>query len=109
MNTAQDSVSAMQAQTLEAIKSGQQAAVQAMQAWTQATAHLTPEVPGLADVSGLKDRVGNPAAIVDSVYDFTAQLMQLNKEFVHSLLEAGQTVVESEEKKPAAAKAAEKK
>ena len=99
MNTAQDAVTAMQAQAIEAIKSGQHAAVEAVQAWTQAVTKLTPEVPGFAEVPGVKDTLGDPAAIVDSVYDFAAQLLDLNKQFVHSLLQASQTVVEATEKK----------
>ena len=61
----------------------------------------------------MQDTIGDPAAIVDSVYDFAAQLMDLNKQFVHSLLEAGTTVVEGATEapaaKPAAAAAAAKK
>jgi hypothetical protein len=34
--------------------------------------------------------VGDPAAIVDSVYDFATQLLALNKEFVHRLLEVAE-------------------
>jgi hypothetical protein len=34
--------------------------------------------------------VGDPAEIVDGVYDFAAQLLALNKEFVHRLLEVSE-------------------
>lgn len=112
MNNAQDLITAAQTQALEAIRSGQQAAVEAVQAWSQAVAKFTPEVPVAAQVPGVKETIGDPAVIVDSVYDFAAQLMDLNKQFVHSLLEAGNTVVEGAQDavgaaaKPAAAKKA---
>ena len=34
--------------------------------------------------------VGDPSAIVDSVYDFAGQVLTLNKQFVHQLLEAAE-------------------
>lgn len=103
MNNAQDFITTAQAQALEAIRTGQSAAIEAVQAWSQAVAKFTPEVPAAAQVPGVKETLGDPAAIVDSVYDFAAQLMDLNKQFVHSLLEASSTAVEGVQKVPAAA------
>jgi hypothetical protein len=48
--------------------------------------------------------VGDPSAIVDSVYDFAGQLLTLNKQFVHQLLEpagAKQTKASAAEKSDA--------
>lgn len=106
MNTAQEAVTAMQAQALEAIKSGQQGAVEAVKAWSSAAAKLTPDVPGLTEVPGVRDTVGDPTAIVDSVYDFAGQLLDLNKDFVHSLLQATQPVAETISEKTAGEKKA---
>ena len=98
MNNAQESVTAMQAQALEAIKSGQSAAIEAVQAWSSAVANLAPNVPAV-EIPGVKDTLGDPAAIVDSVYDFAAQLIDLNKQFVHSLLQVSETAVKSADDK----------
>lgn len=98
MSNAQESVTVMQAQALEAIKSGQSAAIEALQAWTGAVANLAPSFPAV-EVPGVKDTIGDPAAIVDSVYDFAAQLIDLNKQFVHSLLAVSQTSVKAAESK----------
>ncbi|MDN5795828.1 MAG: hypothetical protein L0H79_08770 [Intrasporangium sp.] len=109
MDTAQDLITSAQAQALEAIRSGQAAAVEAVQAWGQAVAKFTPQLPTAARVpAGAEKVVGDPAAIVDSVYDFAAQLMDLNKQFVHSLLEAGTAATEAAEEAPAAKPAAKK-
>ena len=35
-----------------------------------------------------REKLGEPEQIVDSVYDFASQLLELNKQFVHQLLEA---------------------
>jgi hypothetical protein len=89
MASAQDAITNLQAQALDAIKSGQQAAVDAIQAWSDAVAKVAPtpqSVRGLTPF--VADTVGDPTAIVDSVYDFAGQLLTLNKEFVHRLLEA---------------------
>ena len=95
MSNAQEAITTIQNQALEAIKSGQAAAIEGVQAWSTAVAKLRPEGPGFNELPGAKDAVGDPSAIVDSVYDFAAQLMDLNKQFVHSLLAASQTVVET--------------
>lgn len=90
MNNAQDAVTTAQAQALEAIRSGQSAALEAVRAWGQAVSKFSPEMSSFMPMPmpGMKETVGDPAAIVDSVYDFAAQLMELNKQFVHSLLAA---------------------
>jgi hypothetical protein len=106
MTNAQQSMTDLQAHALEAIKSGQAAAVEALQIWSQAVAKLTSEVPS-APVPDLKDTIGDPAVIVDSVYDFAKELIDLNKAFVHQMLEASQTATDKVTTKPPA-KAASK-
>lgn len=112
MSSPQDLVVAAQAQALEAIRSGQSAALAAIQAWSQAVAKVTPEVPAFAQVPGIPQSIGDPAAMVDSGYDFAAQLIDLNKQFVHSLLELGARAVDGAQQatpaKPAARTAAAK-
>ena len=48
--------------------------------------------------------VGDPSAIVDSVYDFASQLLTLNKQFVHQLLEAAEPAGAKQTKASAAKK-----
>jgi hypothetical protein len=89
MQTPQEALAAMQSQALEAIKTGQTATLEAMQAWRDGVAKLAPQSPSVPEVPAeFKQAVGDPAEIVDSVYEFAGQLLDLNKEFVHKLLAA---------------------
>ena len=91
MKTAQDAITDLQARALDAIKTGQDAAAEAVQAWSNAVAKLAPAPQSIRDLPPLVgETVGDPTEIVDSVYDFAAQLLTLNKQFVHRLLEAAE-------------------
>lgn len=89
-NTPQDALAQMQAQALDAIKNGQAATLEAVKKWNEQVSQLsagmpnipTPEVP-----AEFQAAFGEPEQIVDSVYDFAAKLLELNKQFVHQLLE----------------------
>jgi hypothetical protein len=101
MKTAQDAITDMQAQALDAIKTGQEAAAEAVQAWSNAVAKVAPTPQSVRDQPlFVAATVGDTTAIVDSVYDFAGQLLTLNKQFVHRLLEA----VEPAEQTKASAK-----
>ena len=93
MATAQDAIKNLQTQALDAIKTGQDAAVEAIQAMRRTLANITPApMRSVGDlIPDVGDTVGDPKAIVDSVYDFAAQLLKLNQEFVHRLLEASES------------------
>jgi hypothetical protein len=92
MATAQDAITTLQTHTIDAIKSGQDAAAEAVQAWSHAVTRVTPGGAWpLRDLpSGVESTVGDPAAIVDSVYDFATSLLTLNKQFVHRLFEVSE-------------------
>jgi hypothetical protein len=101
MKTAQDAITDLQAQALDAIKTGQEAAAEAVQAWSTAVAKVAPTPQFVRNQPPfVAATVGDPTAIVDSVYDFAGQLLTLNKQFVHRLLEA----VEPAEQTKASAK-----
>jgi hypothetical protein len=85
--TTQNYVNDLQAQALEAAKTSQTATLEAVQTWRNAVAKLTPEVPSVYDP---REVIGDPAAILDSVYDFAKDLIDLNKAFAHQILEASQ-------------------
>ena len=105
MATAQDAITDLQAQALNAIKTGQEAAAEALQAWSHAAAKVVPTPQSVREVPPfVAAAVGDPSAIVDSVYDFAGQLLTLNKQFVHQLLEpagAKQTKASAAEKSDA--------
>lgn len=91
MSNPQDTMTAMQEQALEAIKSGQAATLEAVRNWSEAVAKMTPAAAAApAMPAEFKSAFGDPAEIIDSVYDFAGKLLELNKKFVHDLLEASQ-------------------
>lgn len=96
--TAQNYVTDLQTQALEAVKTGQAVTLEAVQTWRDAVAKLTPEFPSVYDP---RETIGDPTAILDSVYDFAKDLIDLNKAFAHQILDASQTTA-STAKKPAA-------
>lgn len=88
MQTPQEALASMQTQALEAIKTGQAATLDAVQAWRDGVAKVAPQSVVPEVPSEVKQALGDPTEIVDSVYDFASQLLELNKEFVHKLLNA---------------------
>lgn len=88
--TPQEAVTAMQTQALDAIKNGQAATLEAMKKWNEQVAQFsanmpqmpTPEVP-----EDVKKAFGEPGDMVDAAYDFAAKVLELNKQFVHQMLE----------------------
>lgn len=90
--TAQDAVKALQAQALDTIKTGQQATLDAIKKWNEGFAQYSTNLPATPEVPAeVKQAFGEPNEIVDSVYDFAAQLLELNKKFVHDLLQVSAT------------------
>jgi len=105
MAIAQDAITDLQAQALNAIKTGQEAAAEAIQAWSRAAAKVVPTPQSVREVPPfVAAAVGDPSAIVDSVYDFASQLLTLNKQFVHQLLEAAEPAGAKQTKASAAKK-----
>ncbi len=90
MQSATDAIASMQEQALEAIKSGQSVTLEAVKNWSDAVAKVVPDsAPSAPSMpSELKSAIGDPKEIIDSVYDFATKLLELNKKFVHDLLEA---------------------
>ncbi len=91
MQNPQDAMTAMQEQALEAIKSGQAATIEAVKQWSESVAKFAPNAPATpAMPAEVQKALGDPAEIIDSVYDFAGKLLELNKKFVQDLLEAQQ-------------------
>ncbi len=89
MDKQQEAVEAMQAQALESVKKGQAATLDAIRQWHEGMAKFAPSMPATPALPDeVKASIGKPEEIVDSVYDFASQLLELNKKFAHQLLEA---------------------
>jgi len=101
-----DTTQDIQAQVLDGIRKSQEAVIDGMRAWTETVQQLVPGsaqgvVPGGAQLP-------SAAEVVDSVFDFAAQLLNAQRELAHSVLGAttavGERVQEETEKAAGAAK-----
>ncbi len=89
MQTPEEALAAMQKQALDAIRTGQAQTLGAVRNWYATVGQHSPATPDLSPE--MREALGDPAKIVDSVYDFASQLLDLNKEFVHQLLQSAPT------------------
>ena len=81
-----DPTQEIQAQVLDGIRKSQEAVVDGMRAWAETIQQLVPgtaqaAVPGAAQLP-------SPTEVVDSVFDFAAQLLNAQRELAHSVLGA---------------------
>jgi len=79
-----------QDQILEAVRQSQAAVVDGLRSWTETVQQLVPARTSWS----LADQLPTPAEAVDSVYDFAAQLLKLQREFAHSLIGVTAPLVE---------------
>jgi hypothetical protein len=85
---------------LDGIRKSQEAVIDGMRAWTETIQQL---VPGTGQSALPRtDQLPSPAEVVDSVFDFAAQLLNAQRELAHSVLGAttaiGDSVREETEK-----------
>jgi hypothetical protein len=100
MPTEKDPTQELQAQMLDGIRKSQEAVIDGMRTWADAIQQL---VPGTAQAASPRtDQLPTPAEVVDSVFDFAAQLLNAQRELAHSVLGAttaiGDRVQEETEK-----------
>jgi hypothetical protein len=81
-----DATQEVQAQVLEGIRKSQEAVIDGMRAWAETVQQMVPgaaqsAVPGAGQLP-------SPAEVVDSVFDFAAQLLNAQRELAHSVLGA---------------------
>jgi hypothetical protein len=86
MPTEQDPTQELQAQVLDGIRKSQEAVIDGMRTWAETIQQLVPgtaqaAVPGTGQLP-------TPAEVVDSVFDFAAQLLNAQRELAHSVLGA---------------------
>ena len=100
MPTEKDPTEEIQAQVLDGIRKSQEAVIDGMRTWAETIQQL---VPGTGQ-SALprSDQLPTPTEVVDSVFDFAAQLLDAQRKLAHSVLGAttaiGERVQEETEK-----------
>jgi len=111
MPTEKDPTQELQAQVLDGIRKSQEAVIDGMRTWAETIQQL---VPGTAQAAGPRTgQLPTPAEVVDSVFDFAAQLLNAQRELAHSVLGAttavGERVQEETEKAADTAKKSTKR
>ena len=111
MPTEKDPTQELQAQVLDGMRKSQEAVIEGMRAWTETIQQL---VPGTGQSALPRtDQLPSPAEVVDSVFDFAAQLLNAQRELAHSVLGAttaiGESVQEETEKAAGRAKKSTKR
>jgi hypothetical protein len=111
MPTEQDPTQELQTQMLDGIRKSQEAVIDGMRTWAETIQQL---VPGSAQAPVARTgQLPTPAEVVDSVFDFAAQLLNAQRELAHSVLGAttavGESVQEETEKAAGTAKKSTKR
>src|SRR4029453_17586125 len=96
MPTEKDPTQEIQTQVLDGIRKSQEAVIDGMRTWAEAIQQL---VPGTTRAAMPRTaQLPPPAGVVDSVFDFAAQLLNAQRELAHSVLGATTAVGESVQK-----------
>src|SRR4029453_11931126 len=111
MPTEKDPTQEIQTQVLDGIRKSQEAVIDGMRTWAETIQQL---VPGTAQRAMPRtDQLPSPAEVVDSVFDFAAQLLNAQRELAHSVLGVtsaiGESVQEETEKAAGTAKKSPKR
>ena len=73
----------LQVQVLDTIRKGQEAVVDGLRSWTEAAEQFVPRTAAWPGA----DRYPSPAELVDTAYDFAAELLKAQREFFHKAIE----------------------
>jgi hypothetical protein len=86
MADVKDSTEELQTQVLDGIRKSQEAVIEGMRSWAETVQQL---VPGTAQTAWARtEDLPTPTEVVDSVFDFAAQLLNAQRELAHSILGA---------------------
>jgi hypothetical protein len=102
-----DPTQEIQAQVLDGIRKSQEAVIDGMRSWAETVQQL---VPGAAQSALPRNsQLPSPTEVVDSVFDFAAQLLNAQRELAHSILGATTEIGErAQEAAKASAESAKK-
>lgn len=98
-STTKSAAEDLQGQFLETIRKGQEAVVDGLRSWTEAAGQFVPKSvpwPGA-------DRYPSPAELVDTAYDFAAELLKAQREFLHKAIQVTAPLYERTEEQGKAA------
>jgi hypothetical protein len=96
MPTDKDPTQELQTQVLDNIRKSQEAVIDGMRTWAETIQQLVPGTTQAAQAGS--GQLPTPAEVVDSVFDFAAQLLNAQRELAHSVLGATTAIGESAQK-----------
>ena len=106
MATEKDPTQEIQAQVLDGIRKSQEAVIDGLRTWAETMQQL---VPGTAQAAMPRtDQLPTATEVVDSVFDFAAQLLNAQRELTHSVLGATTAIGQAREETEKAAGTAKK-
>ena len=74
----------LQVQVLDTIRKGQEAVVDGLRSWTEAAEQF---VPRTATAWPGAERHPSPTELVDTAYDFAAELLKAQRDFLHKAIQ----------------------
>ena len=80
-----DPTQEIQAQVLDGIRKSQEAVIEGMRTWAETVQQL---VPGAQSALPRSSQLPSATEVVDSVFDFAAQLLDAQRSLAHSVLGA---------------------
>jgi hypothetical protein len=86
MPTEKDPTQELQAQVLDGIRKSQEAVIDGMRTWAETIQQLVPSTAQAAVPR--TGQLPTPTEVVDSVFDFAAQLLDAQRQLAHSVLGA---------------------
>jgi hypothetical protein len=107
MPTEKDPTQELQTQVLDSFRKSQEAVIDGMRTWAETIQQLVPGTTSAAQAR--TDQLPTPTEVVDSVFDFAAQLLNAQRELAHSVLGATTAIGESVQKEAGKAAGTAKK
>jgi hypothetical protein len=83
MATTKTATDDLQVQVLDTIRKGQEAVVDGLRSWTEAAEQFVPRTAAWPGA----DRYPSPAELVDTAYDFAAELLKAQRDFLHKAIQ----------------------
>jgi hypothetical protein len=74
----------LQGQVIDTIRKGQEAVVDGLRSWTEAAEQF---VPRTATAWPGAERYPSPTELVDTAYDFAAELLKAQRDFLHKAIQ----------------------
>ncbi len=98
--TVTEIVTTWEDQVLETVHQGQEAVLKAVGMWAEAGANVLPKPVSLP----YSDQLPNPAELVERYFDYTAKLLNAQKDFVGAVIDAVEPVLGTNGTTPASKK-----